>query len=104
MLMTVELEFKIDSVNASQISQKISASINSVKKQGLDAREFSIETDIGSDGSQFPKKISSVLDSMKQQTLKSLSYAFSGFSIMFVGYVLIDTFLNYPPKIIGISP
>ena len=104
MLMTVEIEFKKDSVNVSQISQKVSASINSVKKQGIDARDFSIETYIGSDGSQFPQKISSVLDSMKQHTLKSLSYAFSGFSIMFVGYILIDTFLNYPPKIIGISP
>ena len=104
MLMTVEIEFKRDSVNVSQISQKVSASINSVKKQGIDAREFSIETYIGSDGSQFPQKISSVLDSMEQHTLKTLSYAFSGFSIMFVGYILIDTFLNYPPKNIGISP
>ena len=102
--MKVEVEFKTESVNASQISQKISNIINSVKQQGLDAREFSIEVDVGSDGSQFPQKISSVLESMKQHTLKSFSYAFSGFSIMFVGYILIDTFLNYPPKIIGISP
>jgi len=36
--------------------------------------------------------------------LKSLSYAFSGFSIIFIGYILIETFLNYPPKMIGISP
>jgi hypothetical protein len=102
--MTVEIEFKTDSVNASQISQNISTSINSVKKQGLDAREFGIETNIGSDGSQFPQKISSVLNFMEQQTLKTLSYAFSSFSIILVGYILIDTFLNYPPKMIGISP
>ena len=71
MLMKVEIEFKTDSVNASQISQKISTIINSVKQQGLNAREFSIEMDIGSDGSQFPQKISSVLDSMEQQGLKA---------------------------------
>ena len=70
MLMKVEIEFKTDSVNASQISQKISTIINSVKQQGLNAREFSIEMDIDSDGSQFPQKISSVLDSMEQQGLK----------------------------------
>ena len=69
--MKIEIEFKTESVNASQISQKISTIINSVKQQGLDAREFSIEMDIGSDGStQFPQKISSVLDSMEQQGLK----------------------------------
>ena len=43
MLMKVEIEFKTDSVNASQISQKIGTIINSVKQQGLDAREFSID-------------------------------------------------------------
>jgi hypothetical protein len=55
-LMKVEIEFKTDSVNASQISQKISTIINSVKQQGLNAREFSIEMDIGSDSSQFPQR------------------------------------------------
>ena len=35
--------------------------------------------------------------------LKAPSYAFSGFSIIFVGYILIETFLNYPPKMSGIS-
>ncbi len=55
--MKVDIEFKTDSVNASQISQKISTIINSVKQQGLNAREFSIEMDIGSDSSQFPQKI-----------------------------------------------
>ena len=78
--------------------------IVSLKKRGFDAREFSIENDIGSDGSQFAPKIFSVLNFMKQQTLKSLFYAFPGFSIILVGYLLIETFLNYPPKMIGISP
>ncbi len=55
--MKIEIEFKTESVNASQISQKISTIINSVKQQGLDAREFSIEMDIGSNGStQFPQR------------------------------------------------
>ena len=40
----------------------------------------------------------------KNTILKALSYAFSGFSIIFVGYILIETFLNYPPKMVGISP
>ncbi len=54
--MKIEIEFKTESVNASQISQKLGTIINSVKQQGLDAREFSIEIDIGSDGSQFLKR------------------------------------------------
>ena len=33
-----------------------------------------------------------------------LSYAFSGFSIIFIIHVLINILNNYPPKIIGISP
>jgi hypothetical protein len=43
----------------------------SVKQQGLPLREFSIEMDSGSDGSQFSQKISSVLDYMEQQGLKA---------------------------------
>ena len=44
---------------------------NTVKQQGLDAREFSIEMDIGSNGggattTQFPQKISSEFDSLHQ--------------------------------------
>ena len=35
---------------------------------------------------------------------KVFSYAFSGFSIVFIGYVLINILNNYPPRIIGISP
>ena len=33
-----------------------------------------------------------------------MSYAFSGFSIVFMIYILINIIDNYPPKIIGISP
>jgi hypothetical protein len=35
---------------------------------------------------------------------KVFSYAFSGFSIVFIGYVLINILNSYPPRIIGISP
>ena len=35
---------------------------------------------------------------------KGFSYAFSGFSIIFVVYILINIFNNYPPRLIGISP
>ena len=36
--------------------------------------------------------------------LKSLSYTVSGFSLIFIGYLLIEILLNYPPKMTGISP
>jgi len=35
---------------------------------------------------------------------KVFSYAFSGFAIVFIGYVLINILNNYPPRMIGISP
>ena len=35
---------------------------------------------------------------------KVFSYAFSGFSIIFIGYVLVNILNNYPPRMIGISP
>lgn len=35
---------------------------------------------------------------------KIISYTFSGFSIFFVGYLLINILNNYPPIISGISP
>ena len=35
---------------------------------------------------------------------KVFSYAFSGFSIVFIGYVLVNILNSYPPRIIGISP
>jgi hypothetical protein len=35
---------------------------------------------------------------------KILSYAFSGFSLVFIGYVLINILNSYPPRTIGISP
>jgi len=40
----------------------------------------------------------------KKALLKSLLYALHGFSIIFVGYILFETFINYPPKMMGISP
>ncbi len=36
--------------------------------------------------------------------IKAFSYAFSGFSIIVIGYILINIFLNYPPKMIKIFP
>ncbi len=35
---------------------------------------------------------------------KIIPYVFSGFSIIFIGYVLMNIFANYPPREIGISP
>ena len=40
----------------------------------------------------------------KKTLLKALSYALPVFSLLFIGYILIETFLNYPPEMIGISP
>ena len=72
--MKIEIEFKAESVNASQVSQKLSTILNSVKQQGLDAKEFSIEMDIGSDAAQFTQKISSVFDSLDQQGLNAKEF------------------------------
>ena len=73
--MKIEIEFKTESSNASQLSQKLTPILNAVQQQGLDTREFSIEMDIGSNGggttTQFPQKIASVLDSMNQQGLRA---------------------------------
>ena len=73
--MKIEIEFKTESSNPSQLSQKLTPILNAVQQQGLDAREFSIEMDIGSNcggtATQFPQKISSVLDSMNQQGLRA---------------------------------
>jgi hypothetical protein len=35
---------------------------------------------------------------------KIISYTFSGFSIIFIGYLVINIVNNYPPIISGISP
>ena len=58
--------------------KKLSPILDSVKEQGLDSREFSIEMDVGSNGSgdkaQFAQKISSVFNSfnsMNEQGLKA---------------------------------
>jgi hypothetical protein len=35
---------------------------------------------------------------------KITPYVFSGCSIIFIGYILVNIFTNYPPREIGISP
>ena len=35
---------------------------------------------------------------------KIIPYVFSGFSIMFIGYIIVNILNNYPPREIGISP
>ena len=35
---------------------------------------------------------------------KIISYTFSGFSLIFIGYLLIIILNNYPPREIGITP
>ena len=35
---------------------------------------------------------------------KITPYVFSGCSIIFIGYILMNIFTNYPPREIGISP
>ena len=35
---------------------------------------------------------------------KTIAYIFSGFSIIFIGYVLMNILTNYPPRELGISP
>ncbi|HEX2407012.1 MAG TPA: hypothetical protein VHJ38_07365 [Nitrososphaeraceae archaeon] len=35
---------------------------------------------------------------------KIIPYGFSGFSIILIGYVLLNILTNYPPREIGISP
>ena len=73
--MKIEIEFKTESSDTSQLSQKLTPILSAVQQQGLDAREFSIEMDIGSGGggstTQFPQKISSVFDSLHQQGLRA---------------------------------
>ena len=36
--------------------------------------------------------------------IKIIPYVFSGGSIIFIGYVLMNIFTNYPPRVIGVSP
>ena len=43
--MKVEIEFKSGSVNVSQISQKISQILNSIKEQGFEIKELEVETE-----------------------------------------------------------
>ena len=33
-----------------------------------------------------------------------ITYVFSGFSIIFIGYIVMNILTNYPPTEIGVSP
>jgi len=52
----------------------------------------------------FMTLISKIKIDRKKVLIKFLSYAVSGFSIVFISYILIETLSNYPPKLMGISP
>lgn len=62
--MKVELEIDSRKTDVSQIQQKVSPILDSVKQQGLNVKEFEIEVDVsGTNISQVPQKVSSILDS-----------------------------------------
>ena len=42
--------------------------------------------------------------SNKSSIKKIIPYVFSGLSIIFIGYLIMNILTNYPPKEIGISP
>ena len=53
------------------------------------------------------KKLISLTDKHNSNAFlfrRIISYTFSGFSIIFIGYLLMNIFNNYPPKEIGITP
>ena len=53
------------------------------------------------------KKLISLTDKHNSNAFlfsKIISYAFSGFSIIFIGYLLMNILNNYPPNEIGITP
>jgi hypothetical protein len=66
--MKVELEIDSRKTDVSQIQQKVSPIVDSVKQQGLNVKEFEIEVDVsGTNISQVPQKVSSILDSVMEQ-------------------------------------
>lgn len=66
--MKVELEIDSRKTDVSQIQQKVSPILDSVKQQGLNVKEFEIEVDVsGTNISQVPQKVSSILDSVMEQ-------------------------------------
>ena len=53
------------------------------------------------------KRPNSLTDEHNSNTFlfrRIISYAFSGFSIIFIGYLLMNILNNYPPNEIGITP
>ena len=53
------------------------------------------------------KKLFSLTDKHNSNAFlyrRIISYTFSGFSIIFIGYLLMNIFNNYPPHEIGITP
>ena len=53
------------------------------------------------------KKLISLTDKHNSNAFlfrRIISYTFSGFSIIFIGYLLMNIFNNYPPNEIGITP
>jgi hypothetical protein len=66
--MKVELEIDSRKTDVSQIQQKVSLILDSVKQQGLNVKKFEIEVDVsGTNISQVPQKVSSILDSVMEQ-------------------------------------
>lgn len=66
--MKVELEIDSRKTDVSQIQQKVSPILDSVKQQGLNVKEFEIEVDVSRTNiSQVPQKVSSILDSVMEQ-------------------------------------
>ena len=51
-----------------------------------------------------PKSLSDEYNSNAFLFRRIISYTFSGFSIIFIGYLLINILNNYPPKGLGITP
>jgi hypothetical protein len=66
--MKVELEIDSRKIDVSQIQQKVSPILDSVKQQGLNVNEFEIDSGSG-DASQTMQKVSSIVNTIKQQGL-----------------------------------
>jgi hypothetical protein len=68
--MKVGLEIDSRKTDVSQIPQKVSPILDSVKQRGLNVKEFEIEVDVsGTNISQVPQKVSTILDSVMEQGL-----------------------------------
>ena len=51
-----------------------------------------------------PISLSDEYNSIASLFRRIISYTFSGFSIIFIGYLLMNILNNYPPTEIGITP